>query len=81
MAFKIVGKIKIDTRKVSAALARYCAASEKEFELLERARNPQELRSALNRALKRRDQPTLIEVPVGPFPSPWEFLHMPRVRG
>ena len=40
----------------------------------ERARNPQELRAALNRALKRRDQPTLIEVPVGPLPSPWEFL-------
>jgi len=47
MAFKIVGKIKIDTRKVSAALARYCAASEKEFELLERARNPQDLEDAL----------------------------------
>jgi acetolactate synthase I/II/III large subunit len=47
----------------------------------ERARSPQELRSALNRALKRRDQPTLIEVPVGPFPSPWEFIHLPRVRG
>jgi acetolactate synthase-1/2/3 large subunit len=47
----------------------------------ERARNPQELRSALNRSLKRRDQPTLIEVPVGPLPSPWEFIHLPRVRG
>ena len=33
----------------------------------ERARNPQELRAALDRALKRRDQPTLIEVPVGPL--------------
>ena len=47
----------------------------------ERARNPQELRAALNRSLKRRDQPTLIEVPVGPFPSPWEFIQMPKVRG
>jgi acetolactate synthase-1/2/3 large subunit len=47
----------------------------------ERARNPQELRSALDRALKRRDQPTLIEVPVGPLPSPWEFINMPKVRG
>jgi acetolactate synthase-1/2/3 large subunit len=47
----------------------------------ERARNPQELRSALNRSLKRRDQPTLIEVPVGPLPSPWEFIHLPKVRG
>ena len=34
----------------------------------ERARNPQELRAALDRSLKRRDQPTLIEVPVGPLP-------------
>jgi acetolactate synthase-1/2/3 large subunit len=47
----------------------------------ERARTPQELRSALERSLKRRDHPTLIEVPVGPFPSPWEFLHLPKVRG
>jgi acetolactate synthase-1/2/3 large subunit len=47
----------------------------------ERARNPQELRLALKRALKRRDVPTVIEVPVGPMPSPWEFIHMPRVRG
>jgi acetolactate synthase-1/2/3 large subunit len=39
------------------------------------------LRSALNRSLKRRDQPTLIEVPVGPLPSPWEFIHLPKVRG
>jgi acetolactate synthase-1/2/3 large subunit len=47
----------------------------------ERARSPQDLRSALNRALKRRDEPTLIEVPVGPLPSPWEFIHLPKVRG
>jgi len=47
----------------------------------ERARDPQELRAALNRSLKRRDQPTLIEVPVGPLPSPWEFIHLPKVRG
>jgi acetolactate synthase I/II/III large subunit len=47
----------------------------------ERARTPQELRAALRRAFKRRDGPTLIEVPVGPMPSPWEFIHMPRIRG
>jgi acetolactate synthase-1/2/3 large subunit len=47
----------------------------------ERARKPDELRSALRRAFKRRDTPTLVEVPVGAFPSPWEFIHMPRVRG
>ena len=47
----------------------------------ERARNPKELAAALRRAFKRRDGPTVIEVPVGPLPSPWEFIHMPRVRG
>jgi acetolactate synthase I/II/III large subunit len=47
----------------------------------ERARTPQELRAALNRGFKRRDGPTLIEVPVGPLPSPWEFIALPRVRG
>jgi len=47
----------------------------------ERARNPQELRLALNRAFRRRDVPTLIEVPVGPMPSPWEFIQMAPVRG
>ncbi len=47
----------------------------------ERARSPDELRAALRRALARRDGPTLIEVPVGPLPSPWQFIHMPKVRG
>ena len=47
----------------------------------ERARTPEELRAALRRAFARRDGPTLIEVPVGPFPSPWEFILMPPVRG
>jgi acetolactate synthase I/II/III large subunit len=47
----------------------------------ERVRSPQELRLALHRAFKRRDVPTLIEVPVGPMPSPWEFIQMPPVRG
>jgi acetolactate synthase-1/2/3 large subunit len=47
----------------------------------ERARTPAELRAALARAFQRRDVPSLIEVPVGPLPSPWEFIHMPPVRG
>ncbi len=47
----------------------------------ERARTPPELAAALGRAFKRRDGPTVIEVPVGPLPSPWEFLRLPRVRG
>jgi acetolactate synthase-1/2/3 large subunit len=47
----------------------------------ERAHDPTQLRAACNRAFKRRDQPTLIEVPVGSLPSPWEFILMPRVRG
>jgi acetolactate synthase-1/2/3 large subunit len=45
----------------------------------ERVRNPQELREALRRALAHRDGPTLIEVPVGPMPSPWEFIHMEKI--
>jgi acetolactate synthase-1/2/3 large subunit len=47
----------------------------------ERAKTPAALRAALRRGFARRDGPTLIEVPVGPMPSPWEFIHMPRVRG
>jgi len=47
----------------------------------ERARTPEELRGALRRGFARRDGPTLIDVPVGPMPSPWEFILMKRVRG
>jgi acetolactate synthase-1/2/3 large subunit len=47
----------------------------------ERAKDPKALRAALRRAFKRRDTPTLIEVPVGPMPSPWKFILAPRVRG
>jgi acetolactate synthase-1/2/3 large subunit len=45
-----------------------------------RARTPEELRSALRSAFAHRDGPTLIEVPVGALPSPWEFIHMGRAR-
>jgi acetolactate synthase I/II/III large subunit len=47
----------------------------------ERTADPDALRAALRRGLSRRDAPTLIEVPVGPMPSPWEFIHMPKARG
>jgi acetolactate synthase-1/2/3 large subunit len=47
----------------------------------ERIRSPDELRGALRRGFTRRGGPTLIEVPVGPMPSPWEFILMPRARG
>jgi acetolactate synthase I/II/III large subunit len=47
----------------------------------ERARTPDELGAALSRAFRRREGPTVIEVPVGPMPSPWEFIRLPRVRG
>ena len=40
----------------------------------ERARTPAELRAALKRAFARRDGPSLIEVPVGPFPTPWPCI-------
>jgi acetolactate synthase I/II/III large subunit len=46
-----------------------------------RANGPDELRPALKAAFARRDSPTLIEVPVGAMPSPWEFILMGRVRG
>ncbi|MFN3659189.1 MAG: thiamine pyrophosphate-dependent enzyme [Pseudolabrys sp.] len=45
-----------------------------------RARDAGELRIALREAFARRE-PTVIEVPVGPMPSPWEFILMPKVRG
>lgn len=45
-----------------------------------RAHNPAELAIALRAALAARE-PALIEVPVGPMPSPWEFIHMPKLRG
>jgi acetolactate synthase-1/2/3 large subunit len=46
-----------------------------------RVKHPDELRQALRNAFAHRDGPTLIEVPVGAFPSPWEFINMPKVRG
>jgi len=45
-----------------------------------RAGDAAALRTALREAIAARE-PTLIEVPVGPMPSPWEFILMPRVRG
>ncbi len=46
----------------------------------ERVRTPDELRAALRRGFARRDGPTLIDMPVGPMPSPWEFILMGKVR-
>ncbi|MGA2893762.1 MAG: thiamine pyrophosphate-dependent enzyme [Xanthobacteraceae bacterium] len=46
-----------------------------------RVTSPQDLRIALRRAFAHRDGPTLIEVPVGAMPSPWEFIHMGKIRG
>jgi acetolactate synthase I/II/III large subunit len=45
-----------------------------------RVRTPNELAVALRQAFSRHE-PALIEVPVGPMPSPWEFIMLPRVRG
>jgi acetolactate synthase-1/2/3 large subunit len=47
----------------------------------ERAHSPEQLRAALKRAFARRYGPTVIEVPVGAMPSPWQFLKLPKVRG
>jgi acetolactate synthase-1/2/3 large subunit len=46
-----------------------------------RTTTPDGLRAALRRAIAQRTGPTLIEVPVGALPSPWEFIAMPKVRG
>jgi acetolactate synthase I/II/III large subunit len=43
-----------------------------------RAKAPEELRAALRRAFAHRDGPTVIEVPVGVMPSPWEFILMKK---
>jgi acetolactate synthase I/II/III large subunit len=46
-----------------------------------RADTPEALRAELRRALARRDGPSVIEVPVGTMPSPWEFIFMDKIRG
>ena len=46
----------------------------------ERAAGLPQLRQALRDGFNRPG-PTLIEVPVGPMPSPWKYVMMPRVRG
>jgi len=45
-----------------------------------RTTSPEGLRKELRAALKRGG-PTLIEVPVGEMPSPWDLVYTPRVRG
>lgn len=45
-----------------------------------RAHNPQELRLQLRHALQNQ-APNVIEVPVGDFPSPWQHILLPKVRG
>ncbi len=46
----------------------------------QRATTPADLRTALDRALAR-NEPALIEVPLGELPGPWPYLILPRVRG
>jgi acetolactate synthase-1/2/3 large subunit len=46
-----------------------------------RATTPEQLRAALRSALRRRDVPTVIEVPIDAMPSPWEFIFMDKIRG
>jgi acetolactate synthase-1/2/3 large subunit len=44
-----------------------------------RAKTPTELRHCLRDSFASGG-PTVIEVPVGDFPSPWEFILMPKIR-
>ncbi len=46
-----------------------------------RVTGPEDLRRELRRGFARRDGSTLIEVPVGAMPSPWEFIQMGKIRG
>ena len=77
-----------DQRAVGVDFAQTCAVNGADRFRMSIVGTPQkinhsedDIRAALKRASKRRDGPTLIEVPVGPLPSPWEFIHMPKVRG
>lgn len=45
-----------------------------------RAETPEALQDCLTAAFKS-GAPSVIEVPVGDFPSPWDFLMLPRIRG
>ncbi|MGI9480618.1 MAG: thiamine pyrophosphate-dependent enzyme [Hyphomicrobiaceae bacterium] len=45
-----------------------------------RVQTPDQLRHHLAHAIET-STPTVIEVPVGEFPSPWDFVLMPKVRG
>ena len=45
-----------------------------------RAKDPAALRKALETALGK-NEPALIEVPVGELPDPWQFIDLPKVRG
>jgi|SRR5579871_1486757 len=45
-----------------------------------RAKDPEALRKALETALAK-NEPALIEVPVGDLPDPWQFIDLPKVRG
>ncbi len=44
------------------------------------AKTPDELREELAKAVKNPG-PNVIEVPVGEFPSPWDYIMMPKTRG
>ena len=56
------------------ALAKACGVS------AVRATSPDALQAALAQAVAHNG-PNLIEVPVGDFPSPWEYIRMPKQRG
>ena len=43
------------------------------------ATSPNQLRAAIETAMLH-DGPSIIEVPVGELPSPWDFVLMPKLR-
>ena len=46
-----------------------------------RAHTPEQLGRAIGASFETEDRPTLIEVPCGEFPSPWDLVLLPRQRG
>lgn len=46
-----------------------------------RAETPGALRAAIERGFATAGRPTLVEYPLGPLPSPWEFILLPKARG
>lgn len=80
---KLIQQVSYGSRHIAVDLANpdFVKFAESFGAAAERARTPDDLRKAIRRGFRRRNGPTLIEISVGAMPSPWEFIHMPKIRG